>query len=342
MPGPLDDVRVVEACGLIGHYAGCLLANLGADVVKVEPPEGDVGRSQPPFLPGVPAIESSLPFLLHNANKRGVSLDLATAEGQRAFLELLAGADVLLESWTEREQRALGIGDGEIEAPAPALVRTSITGWGRSGPRACWASADIVACAMSGVMRLVGFPEGPPEQLPEQQALRCASIQAAAGTLAALLHRDETGAGQLVEVSMQEALLTAMETAVCTVDILGTDRERTGLEPRSCAGPTSPGTASTSADGFVYLTATGTAGSGFLGLLELMQSVGAAEELTEEPYASFIAESMNRNILFRLLDDPSRAPPSSRSWSASVRCSSASWPRRRSAISMSRVRHGAS
>ena len=241
MPGPLDDVRVVEACGLIGHYAGCLLANLGADVVKVEPPEGDVGRSQPPFLPGVPAIESSLPFLLHNANKRGVSLDLATAEGQRAFLELLAGADVLLESWTEREQRALGIGDGEIEATAPALVRTSITGWGRSGPRACWASADIVACAMSGVMRLVGFPEGPPEQLPEQQALRCASIQAAAGTLAALLHRDETGAGQLVEVSMQEALLMAMETAVCTFDILGTDRERTGLEPSILRGANLPG-----------------------------------------------------------------------------------------------------
>ena len=305
MPGPLDGVRVLEVCGPIGHYAGRLLADLGADVIKIEPPAGDPGRAYPPLLEGVPAIEASLPFILLNANKRGVTLDLAAATGRDEFLRLLASADVLIDDWRPSEQAHLRLTDDVLEAANASLIRASVTGWGLTGPRVEWAYADIVGCAMSGVMRLAGFPDGPPEQLPDSQGYHGASIVATAGITAALLHRDRTGEGQRVEVSMQEALSMAQETAMMTADILGTNRERTGAS--SALGIDLPGFGlHEAADGFVYLMAMGTAGSGFQGLLALMAEEGMAGDLLEEPYTSFIATSLNRNVLIELLADEER------------------------------------
>src|SRR5688500_10424482 len=106
MTGPLDGIRVIEACGPIGHYAGRLLADLGADVIKVEPPEGDPARLHPPFLEGVAAPEASLSFLLLNANKRSVRLDLADAEERARFVALVGTADVLIDDWRPSEQAA--------------------------------------------------------------------------------------------------------------------------------------------------------------------------------------------------------------------------------------------
>ncbi len=305
MTGALDGIRVIEACGPIGHYAGRLLADLGADVIKVEPPEGDPARKHPPFLAGVEAPEGSLPFLLLNANKRSVRLDLANSEDRERFLALLATADVLIDDWQANDQAALGLEDGVLEAANPTLIRASITGWGLSGPRAEWAYADIVACAMSGVMRLAGFPDGPPEQLPDSQGYHCASIVATTGITAALVHRDATGEGQRVEVSMQEALSMAQETAMMAADILGTNRERAGT--RSALGIDMPGVGlHQTADGYVYMMAAGTAGSGFDGLLGFMEAHDAVEDLRDEPHASFIATLMNRNYLVEAFADPER------------------------------------
>ena len=164
-----SDVRVVEACGPIGHYAGRLLADLGADVIKVEPPTGDPARQYAPYLPGVDAPENGLQFLLLNANKRGVSLDLTGERGRALFLRLVASADVLLDSWQPRESAALGLAEADLLAAKPDLIRASVTGWGLTGPYADWAYADIVAQAMSGVMTLAGFPDGPPEQIADHQ-----------------------------------------------------------------------------------------------------------------------------------------------------------------------------
>ncbi|MFN8640006.1 MAG: CoA transferase [Dehalococcoidia bacterium] len=300
MPAPLEGIRVIEVCGPIGHYAGRLLADLGADVVKVEPPQGDPGRQYPPFLQGVPRLEASLPFLLANANKRGVTLDLETEDGRTRLLHFIRDADVLIDDWQPHDLARMGLDAGRLEAEAPTLIRCSITGWGLAGPHADWAYADIVGCAMSGVMRLAGFPDGPPEQLPDAQGYHCASIAAAAGIAAAILHREATGEGQLVEVSMQEALSMAQETAMMTRDILGTDRERTGT--RAALGLDMPGLGlHQAADGHVYMMASGTAGSGFAGLLEWMTHERADEDLHREPYASFIAHSMERATLLALL-----------------------------------------
>jgi len=306
VPGPLSDLRVVEVCGPVGHYAGRLLADLGADVIKVEPPEGDPARRYPPFLPGVEQPENAVTFLLLNANKRGIMLDLASPDGLEGFLRLVASADVLLDSWQPHDLAALGLSEDRLRAARPDLVRASVTGWGLSGPRADWAYADIVAQAMSGVMNLAGFPDGPPEQVADQQAHRSASINAAAGIVAAILHRDATGEGQLVEVSAQEALSMAQETAMMFADINGIDRQRTG---NAGTGPVRiPGVGLYEAnDGWVYLMAAGTAGSGFEGVVATMEALGFDSGLREEPWATFIRESMNRAMILQAMADPLRA-----------------------------------
>jgi crotonobetainyl-CoA:carnitine CoA-transferase CaiB-like acyl-CoA transferase len=303
-PGVLDDIRVIEVCGPIGHYAGRLLADLGADVIKVEPIEGDEARRWPPFLPGVEAPENALQFILLNANKRSVRLDLATQRGRDLFLRLLGSAAVLLDSWQPHESAALGLTEDVLLEAKPDLIRASVTGWGLSGPRAGAAYADIVGQAMSGVMQLAGFPEGPPEQIGDLQGYHCASIDAAAGVMAAVLQRDATGEGQRVEVSMQEALSMAQETAMMTTDILRTNRERTG---GITGGLRIPGVGLyEAADGYVYTLAAGLAGSGFQGVLLLMDELGFEHDLREEPYATFIRESMNRALLLQAAQDPTR------------------------------------
>lgn len=306
MPGPLDDVRVVEACGPIGHYAGRLLADLGADVVKVEPLEGDPARRFPPFLPGVDPPENGLQFLLLNANKRGVAIDLGAREGAETFLRLVAAADVLLDSWQPGELATLGLSEERLRQARPDLIHASVTGWGLDGPRADWAYADIVGQAMSGVMNLAGFPDGPPEIVADQQAYKSASINAAAGVVAALLHRDATGEGQRVEVSAQEALSMAQETAMMFADINGVDRRRTG---NAGTGPVRiPGVGLYEArDGWVYLMAGGTAGSGFDGVVATMEALGFDSGLREEPWPTFIRESMNRAYILRAMEDAGQA-----------------------------------
>ncbi|MCK9486991.1 MAG: CoA transferase [Dehalococcoidia bacterium] len=306
MAGALDDIRVIDATGPIGHYAGYLLADLGADVVKVEPLEGDPARRWPPLLPDTPEPEAGLQFLLLNVNKRGAALDLGSTEGREAFLRMVAGADVLLESWSAREAEVLGLTPDVIEAANPNLVHASVTGWGLSGPYAEWAYADIVALAMSGVMNLAGFPDGPPEQLPDHQGYHCASINAAAGVMAAILYRDATGEGQRVEVSMHESLLMAQETAMQAADILGTNRQRTG--GGGATGFKMPGLGVyDTADGALYSMCTGNAGSGFQGLVELMRELDGPSEIHEEPLFSFVQERMNTGLLIQAMQDPEGA-----------------------------------
>ena len=306
MPGPLAGIRVLDLTGPIGHYAGRQLADLGADVVKVEPAQGDEARTFEPRIPGVTELESSFQFVLLNANKRGLALDYTTPEGRDALLQLTKKADVVLDSFQPSEARALGLRDEDLRAVKPDLIHTSVTGWGLSGPYADWAYADIVGCAMSGVMALAGWPDGPPEQLPDFQGYTCASIDAAAGTVAALLHHQATGEGQLVEVAMQEALSMAQETAMMGADINGVDRTRTGRS--GALGVPIPGSGLHEAsDGHVFYVAIGMAGAGFAGLLQFMRDEGAIQDLDEEPYPSFIAESMERMKIVELLADPDSA-----------------------------------
>ena len=306
MDSVLDDIRVLDVSGVIGHYAAYLLADLGADVIKVEPPEGDPSRYWPPLLPGAPEGEAGLTFLLLNANKRGIVLDLERDHGREAFRRLVADADVLVESWSVAESERLGFTPEALRALNPGLIHASVTPWGRSGPHADAPAADMVAVAQAGLMHLNGLADGPPRNLPDHQGYHCASIDAAAGIMAALLHRDATGDGQLVEVSMQEAMLIAQETAMQQADILGTDRTRLGgLRP---AGFKMPGLGIyDTADGVIFAMCSGNAGAGFPGLVELMAELDGAGPIHEEPLRSFALTSMNAGQLAIRIQDSADA-----------------------------------
>jgi crotonobetainyl-CoA:carnitine CoA-transferase CaiB-like acyl-CoA transferase len=207
---PLAHVRVVDLTDLRGALAGRMLADLGADVIKVEPPGGDPERLRPPFAGDVCHPGRSLPFLFRNLGKRGAVIDLHDAAGWRRFLRLCDGADVLIENLPSDDALALRLG-AEVQERRPHLVHATIADFGRSGPRSGWRLEPLPAFAASGALWASGFPDRAPCWLPGYQAHDCAAIVAVAGVLAALLDRARNGRGQRVEVSVQEAALAALD-----------------------------------------------------------------------------------------------------------------------------------
>src|SRR5438034_354246 len=210
MPPPLAHLRVVDLTDLRGAFAGRLLADLGADVVKVEPPRGDAGRFVPPFAGGVAAPDRSLPFLYRNANKRGAVLDLHQAGGWHRFGTLCEQADILIENLGPEGERRHGLTPAEVQERHPHLVHVALADFGLTGPRAGWRLEALPAFAASGALHASGFRDRPPCWPPGDAAHGCGAVFAVAGALAALLARARHGAGQTVEVSVQEAALNAM------------------------------------------------------------------------------------------------------------------------------------
>ena len=200
----LDGLRVVEFCDELGSYCGKLLADLGAEVIKVEPPGGGFERRTPPFFKGGQAgPDTAIGFWVHNTSKKSVVLDLETAAGQAAARALALSAHVLLEDNTPGWMAARGLGYEQLRRERPQLVYTSVTGFGQDGPHAAYSYSDIVGQAMGAIMNLAGEPADPPNLLYGNQANVSASIQAAQGTLLAVLHAEATGEGQQVDISAQ-------------------------------------------------------------------------------------------------------------------------------------------
>lgn len=204
----LAGLRVVDVSnGTGGGYCTKLLAGLGADVLKVEPPgRGDETRAAGPFPGDVPDPERSGLFLHLATGKRSVTLDLTT-EGGRAILErLVADADVLVESLPPGTLAQWGLDYERLAAINPRVVLTSITPFGQDGPYSGYAPSELASWALSGYMVLTGMPEREPLKAYGEQSGYQAGVQAALGTMAAVLARDSTGRGQHVDVSSTEAL----------------------------------------------------------------------------------------------------------------------------------------
>jgi crotonobetainyl-CoA:carnitine CoA-transferase CaiB-like acyl-CoA transferase len=220
---PLNGVRVLDVTqSVAGPFCTKLLAQLGADVIKLEPPQGDPGRSLKPFKHDLPHPERSGAFLYLNTGKRSAILDLNDASGRDRLLSLVEQADVLVESFAPRMLPSLGLDFAALRARNPRLVLTSITGFGQSGPYRDYKSADIVAFAMGGLMNTIGFPEDPPLKFGGYPALYMAGFAGFTGTLAALYHAEATGEGQHVDVSVQEAVASSHFQALSQYDYLGT------------------------------------------------------------------------------------------------------------------------
>jgi crotonobetainyl-CoA:carnitine CoA-transferase CaiB-like acyl-CoA transferase len=208
----LAGCRVLDLSHGAYAYAGRLLADLGADVVKIEPPGGEPARRTPPYRGGAPDPERSLLHLYMNAGKRGIVLDLMRASDRERFRTLAAGADLVIESLPAGTLDALGLGHAALARTHPALVLTSITGFGQTGPRAGWRSSDLVIGALGGALGVIGFAEDPPVRLAGDQAQVVAATCAAAASLIALRHAARTGAGQHVDVSNLETIASIIHT----------------------------------------------------------------------------------------------------------------------------------
>src|SRR5690242_13440760 len=207
----LDGLRVLDLTGLKGHLCGRLLADMGADVIKIEPPGGDAARRVGPFVDDRPHRDRSLFFWFYNLNKRSLTLDLAHPEGAEILRRLARSADVIVESFKPGEMARMGFGWHALHALNPALVLCSIAPFGQSGPYRGYKADDTVLTALSGMLYVNGFPGAAPVRPFGLQAYHSASYYAAIATMCGLLARDSSGEGQWIDLSMQEATASAVE-----------------------------------------------------------------------------------------------------------------------------------
>jgi len=203
MSGPLQGVQVLELAQIMaGPTCGMMLADLGADVIKVERvPGGDDTRTM--NLPSV-AGESAA-FMAMNRNKRGIALNLKLPQAQDALKRMVRRADVLTENYRKGTMEKLGLGYEALKAINPALIYCSISGYGRTGPYADKGGFDLIAQGMSGLMAITGDPGGPPVKAGSPICDINAGLLGALGVVAAYAHRLKTGEGQLVDTSLYEA-----------------------------------------------------------------------------------------------------------------------------------------
>ena len=232
-PPPLAGVRIVDMADEKGETCGRFLADLGADVIRVEPPGGARSRRLPP-LHGV----TGLGFAVRNANKRGVTLDLAAPADRERLLALLESADVWIETTRPGTLAALGLGADDVLARNRELVIMSITDFGQTGDYRAWEGNDAIHAAMSGMLSRSGLAGREPLPAPRGMAYETTAIQAAWATLVAYWNRLETGRGDHIDFSVLEAAAQTMDPAygsasVSRASALPTTRERpeAGLYP---------------------------------------------------------------------------------------------------------------
>jgi len=202
--GALSVYRIIDLTDSNGAYCTKLFADLGADVIKIEKPEGDPGRNMPPFVDDIPHHEKSLYFLHRNAGKRGITLNLETADGRDIFKKLIKKADALVDNSSPDYMPELGLEYAALKKINPGLVMASITEFGRSGPYKNRKGSNLVDFAMSGVMITSGYPGKEPCLCPGSPAYDAASLYANISILAALHMRAATGEGQFIDVSVHE------------------------------------------------------------------------------------------------------------------------------------------
>jgi benzylsuccinate CoA-transferase BbsE subunit len=286
---PLRPVRVIDIADEWGAYAGRLLADLGADVIRVVPPHGDTVRSRDPLIAAGDGAAGggkvSAFGLFVNVNKRLVFLDLRDAEDRVQFLDLLATADVLLDSWRPGEAQQLDLARDVIAAHAPGLVRVAITPYGVEGPWSARAATDLTTLASGGLLSLGGYPDAEPVAAHGDQSLLAGSIFGAVAALLGLVERQLDGVARSFDVSAQEVIAGALEDAIPQYDLTGRVRRRTGDRPREA------GTGIYAClDGHVSMVAgrLGTARA-WQALTEWLVETGTAgaPELTEERWQSF-------------------------------------------------------
>ena len=228
----LSHIKVLDLTShLSGPYCAMILADHGADVVKIENPNGgDQLRKTPPFQDG-----ESAPFMLWNRNKRSVVMDLKNAEDHKTILKMIEVADVLIENFKPGTAKRLGIDYEAVSEINSKLIYCSISGFGQTGPYSPRGGFDLIACGMSGLMSINGPPEGPPYRIPMPVSDVCGGMNGAIGILMALVARDKTRVGQHVDTSLFEAGISLGVYEAANVFATGRVPERLGQAHRGSA-----------------------------------------------------------------------------------------------------------
>jgi formyl-CoA transferase len=293
LAGPLADVRVVELTTTwAGPMAGCVLADLGADVIKVEHPSGELARRVPPMLPG-PTGPVSFMHATVNRNKRSLTLDLHDARAREILLRLVARTDVVIENFRPGALDKFRLGFGELRAMKHDLVLVSISGFGQYGPAHDRAGYDPLAQAESGWMSLNGEPDGMPTKAPTFLGDDLAGLHAALAALAALHHRDLTGEGQHIDVALLDTLLF-QSNGYLTLGAVGDELPRLGNQFRIAA----PANTYRCRDGMV---AAGVLIDGHWKILARV--IGRPELADDAAYATTAARLARRETVDALLRD---------------------------------------
>lgn len=224
----LGAYRVLDLSDEKGVYCGKLLADYGADVLKIEPPQGDRMRWRGPFFHNDVDPEKSLYWLHFNTNKRSITLKLEHEQGRDILKRLIETADVLIETFPPGYMKSLGLDYEVLKGINPGLVMCSITPFGQSGPYAHYKVTDLVGVAMGGMVRLFGEFDRQPNRISTPQFYFFGGLHAAVGSMVALYYRELTGEGQHVDVSCQQAVVLALMLAVEIWDIMKLSYRGTG------------------------------------------------------------------------------------------------------------------
>ena len=290
MNAPLSGIRVLDLSRVLaGPFCSMILADLGAEVIKVESPWGDDSRQFGPFVDGTSAY-----YRLFNRSKMGITLDFKNDDDKEALRDLVRRADVVVENFRPGVLEKLGLGPEELLEVNPRLVVTSISGFGQTGSLAKEPAYDLVAQAMSGLMSITGWPNGKPTRVGISLGDLIPGLYAAIGTVSALYQRESTGHGQHLDLAMYDSLISVMESVGMRALYDDTPPTRIGNDH----GLSAPFSTYATKDGDVVIAITTNR------LFErLANALDIPEMATDHRFAEPVARSENRVALRELIEE---------------------------------------
>ncbi len=291
--GALAGLRVLDLSDHKGALCGRLLADMGADVIKVEPPGGDAARRIGPFLDDLPHPDRSLFFWFYNFNKRSLTLDLKRSRGADLLLALAGCADVVIESFAPGELDRLGLGWERLNRHNRSLILCSLAPFGQSGPYRDFAADDTSLAALGGMLYVNGFPAEAPVRPLGLQSYHCGAQYGAIAIMCALLQREHTGAGQWIDLSIQEATAAAVEHVAASYFA-----ERKIERRHGTLHWTRFFRAGKCRDGYILHCTLGD----WTSLIEWVAADGKAQDLTEPRWNDVLYRAEHAEHLFDVLD----------------------------------------
>lgn len=290
MNAPLSGIRVLDLSRVLaGPFCSMILADLGAEVIKVESPWGDDSRQFGPFVDGTSAY-----YRLFNRSKMGITLDFKNDDDKEVLRDLVRRADVVVENFRPGVLEKLGLGPEELLEVNPRLVVTSISGFGQTGSLAKEPAYDLVAQAMSGLMSITGWPNGKPTRVGISLGDLIPGLYAAIGTVSALYHRESTGRGQHLDLAMYDSLISVMESVGMRALYDDVPPTRIGNDH----GLSAPFSTYATKDGDVVIAITTNR------LFErLANALDIPEMATDHRFAEPVARSENRVALRELIEE---------------------------------------